>query len=88
MKSNKAMKKELHENGEINNLLLNNIDKFSVQALMMKQEDSPIASNYGMDYSSLNDVNQDASIAQLGLQQTFQNLKNLFVNYTLNNVSN
>lgn len=35
----------------------------------------------------LNDLNM-TDYAQFGLHQTFQNLKNLFVNYSLNNVSN
>jgi hypothetical protein len=75
----------LSDNRDMNNLLLNNLDKFSVEALMMKQENFPAALTLEQ---SLNDINNDASIAQLGLQQTFQNLKNLFVNYSLNNVSN
>jgi hypothetical protein len=80
----------LSENREINNLLLNNFDKFSVEALMMKQENLPaITSALAQDPNALNDLNNgDMTFAQLGLQQTFQNLKNLFVNYSLNNVSN
>lgn len=62
---------------------MNNFDKFSVEALMMKQENFP----QSQDFSAFNEMNND-SLAQLGLQQTFQNLKNLFVNYSLNNVSN
>lgn len=85
------MKKELNlseNNREINNLLLNNFDKFSVEALMMKQENLPvITSALNQDPVTLNE-NGDITFAQLGLQQTFQNLKNLFVNYSLNNVSN
>lgn len=91
VKSEKSVKKEilnLSENREINNLLLNNFDKFSVEALMMKQENLPVISSVmGQDPAS--DINNgDIAFAQLGLQQTFQNLKNLFVNYSLNNVSN
>lgn len=86
------MKKEMNlsENREINNLLLNNFDKFSVEALMMKQENLPvITSALAQDPSALHDLNNgDMTFAQLGLQQTFQNLKNLFVNYSLHNVSN
>lgn len=70
---------------------MNNFDKFSVEALMMKQENFPaISSVLGQDNSAtLADTNHgDATFAQLGLQQTFQNLKNLFVNYSMNNVSN
>jgi len=83
------VKKEPSESKELTmtNLLMNNFDKFSVEALMMKQDNnypSPLSS--GQEYSPLNDT--DVSMAQLGLQQTFQNLKNLFVNYSLNNVSN
>lgn len=66
------------------NLLMNNFDKFSVEALMMKQENFPQV----QDYPALNEMNSGDNFAQLGLQQTFQNLKNLFVNYSLNNVSN
>lgn len=94
IKSEKSGKKEiinLSENREINNLLMNNFDKFSVEALMMKQENFPaIASAMGQDNAaSLTDMNNgDVTFAQLGLQQTFQNLKNLFVNYSMNNVSN
>jgi uncharacterized C2H2 Zn-finger protein len=89
IKSEKSVKKEiiLSENREINNLLLNNFDKFSVEALM-KQENLPaITSVLTQDPNALNDLNSgDVTFAQLGLQQTFQNLKNLFVNYSLNNV--
>lgn len=93
LKTEKSTKKEiinLSENREISNLLLNNFDKFSVEALMMKQENLPaITSALAQDPSALNDMNNgDITFAQLGLQQTFQNLKNLFVNYSLNNVSN
>lgn len=65
------------------NLLMNNFDKFSVEALMMKQENF----QQTPDFPPLSEMNSD-TFAQLGLQQTFQNLKNLFVNYSLNNVSN
>lgn len=84
VKSEKPIKKELNaENREISNLLMNNFDKFSVEALMMKQENFPTIS--GTDHAALNELyTGDISIAQLGLQQTFQNLKNLFVNYSLN----
>lgn len=86
VKSEKSMKKEINlsslsDNREISNLLMNNFDKFSVEALMAKQENLPVIT------SGLNDTG-DMAFAQLGLQQTFQNLKNLFVNYSLNNVSN
>lgn len=89
-KSNKNEKKDIIENSEVNNLLMNNFEKFSVEALMMKRENDPVtASSFiGQDHLNINDINNDISIAHLGLQQTFQNLKNLFVNYTLNNVSN
>jgi len=89
-KSEKSINKEiiLSDNREISNLLLNNFDKFSVEALMMKQENLPVISSVlGQDPGVLTD-NGDIAFAQLGLQQTFQNLKNLFVNYSLNNVSN
>lgn len=88
-KSNKVtIKKEPSESKELNmtNLLMNNFDKFSVEALMMKQDNNYPSPISGQEFSSLND--NEVSIAQLGLQQTFQNLKNLFVNYSLNNVSN
>lgn len=65
------------------NLLMNNFDKFSVEALMMKQENFQQA----QEFPPLSEMNSD-TFAQLGLQQTFQNLKNLFTNYSLNNVSN
>ena len=91
VKSDKPLKKEINlsaENREISNLLMNNFDKFSVEALMMKQENLPVISSVlgGQDHASLTDTGD--AFAQLGLQQTFQNLKNLFVNYSLNNVSN
>jgi hypothetical protein len=92
VKSDKpTIKKELSDNREISNLLMNNFDKFSVEALMMKQENLPAISSVlgGQDGATLADMNNgDVAFAQLGLQQTFQNLKNLFVNYSLNNVSN
>lgn len=93
LKSEKAVKKEisLSDNREMTNLLMNNFDKFSVEALMMKQENlSPaITSALAQEHTALTDINSgDIAFAQLGLQQTFQNLKNLFVNYSLNNVSN
>lgn len=71
------------ERARYESLLMNNFDKFSVEALMMKQENFP----QSQDFPAFNEMNND-SLAQLGLQQTFQNLKNLFVNYSLNNVSN
>jgi len=88
-----APRKEINlsESRDINNLLMNNFDKFSVEALMMKQENFPaIAGALGQDQAAaLNELNSgDVTFAQLGLQQTFQNLKNLFVNYSMNNVSN
>lgn len=81
------IKKEfsLAENREINNVLMNNFDKFSVEALMMKQENLPAIQSA---LAAQDPENGDITFAQLGLQQTFQNLKNLFVNYSLNNVSN
>lgn len=84
IKSEKSMKKELNlsDSRDINNLLMNNFDKFSVEALMMKQENVQV-----LDHPAITDTG-DVAFAQLGLQQTFQNLKNLFVNYSLNNVSN
>jgi hypothetical protein len=83
-----TVKKEPSESKELTmtNLLMNNFDKFSVEALMMKQDNNYPSPLSGQEYSPLNDT--DVSMAQLGLQQTFQNLKNLFVNYSLNNVSN
>lgn len=76
------------ENREITNLLMNNFDKFSVEALMMKQENAlPVISNV-IGTEQFNEMNNGEHLAHLGLQQTFQNLKNLFVNYSLNNVSN
>lgn len=91
VKSEKSIKKEINfsDNREINNLLMNNFDKFSVEALMMKQENLPSitsAISLAQDPTDLN--SGDIAFAQMGLQQTFQNLKNLFVNYSLNNVSN
>lgn len=94
IKTEKLVKKELNnlsENREINNLFMNNFDKFSVEALMMKQENFPIISSVlGQDNAAAftETNNGDVTFAQLGLQQTFQNLKNLFVNYSMNNVSN
>ena len=97
--TNKTVKKEGKPDAkDLSNLFINNFDKFSVEALMMKQENLP--SGFGEQTNELNDVSiahlglqqtalsDDVSMAHLGLQQTFQNLKNLFVNYTLNNVSN
>lgn len=93
------IKKEKSDSKDLSNLLLNNFDKFSVEALMMKQENLPSGlepaselsdvsfAHLGLQQTALSELNNDA-MAQLGLQQTFQNLKNLFVNYTLNNVSN
>lgn len=89
-----AVKEEILENNrDIKNIL----DKFSVEALMMKQEnfqpsDLPLMITNVTGASAgtempLNDLNIP-DYTQLGLQQTFQNLKNLFVNYSLNNVSN
>lgn len=88
-----SVKKEsnnIAENREITNLLMNNFDKFSVEALMMKQENAlPVISNViGADQLSEMANNGEVPFAHLGLQQTFQNLKNLFVSYSLNNVSN
>lgn len=92
VKSEKTGKKEIvfSENREINTMLMNNFDKFSVEALMMKQENFPaISSVLGQEgAAALTDANNSDAFAQLGLQQTFQNLKNLFVNYSMNNVSN
>jgi hypothetical protein len=94
IKTEKSVKKEiinLTENREINNLLMNNFDKFSVEALMMKQENFPgfTGALTQENATTLTDMNNgDVTFAQLGLQQTFQNLKNLFVNYSMNNVSN
>lgn len=84
IKSEKSLKKELNlsDSRDINNLLMNNFDKFSVEALMMKQENLHVH-----EHPAITDTG-DVAFAQLGLQQTFQNLKNLFVNYSLNNVSN
>lgn len=82
------------DNREISNLLMNNFDKFSVEALMMKQENLPaLQSALSQEHAgAITDMNSagggDIAFAHLGLQQTFQNLKNLFVNYSLNNVSN
>lgn len=89
VKSEKSIKTEINlETRDINNLLMNNFDKFSVEALMMKQENIPVLTSVmGQDHVPLSDTG-DISFTQLGLQQTFQNLKNLFVNYSLNNVSN
>ncbi|KAG5670102.1 hypothetical protein PVAND_000385 [Polypedilum vanderplanki] len=98
-KSGSNVKKDKPENKDLSNLFINNFDKFSVEALMMKQENLPSAfeqtnelndvsiAHLGLPPTALSELNSDA-MAQLGLQQTFQNLKNLFVNYTLNNVSN
>lgn len=88
MKLENLIKDEMNmsgsENREIKHLFTN-FDKFSVEALMMKQE--AIAGTLsGQDSPDLSAG--EIGIAQLGLQQTFQNLKNLFVNYSLNNVSN
>lgn len=94
IKTEKTVKKEIlnmSENREISNLLMNNFDKFSVEALMMKQETFPAITSALVhnNTSALSDTSQgDVTFAQLGLQQTFQNLKNLFVNYSMNNVSN
>lgn len=93
LKPEKSVKKEnnLADNREMTNFVMNNFDKFSVEALMMKQENlSPaITSALAQEHTALTDINSgDIAFAQLGLQQTFQNLKNLFVNYSLNNVSN
>lgn len=93
VKSEKSTKKEIvfSENRELNNMLMNNFDKFSVEALMMKQENFPAISSVLSQEgaAALTDANNsDVAFAQLGLQQTFQNLKNLFVNYSMNNVSN
>jgi hypothetical protein len=94
-----AVKKEKQDSKDLSNLFINNFDKFSVEALMMKQENLPSGfeqtselgdvsiAHLGLQQTALSELNNDA-MAQLGLQQTFQNLKNLFVNYTLNNVSN
>lgn len=68
---------------------MNNFDKFSVEALMMKQENAlPVISNVIGAEQFAHEMNNGEQFAHLGLQQTFQNLKNLFVNYSLNNVSN
>ncbi|CRK89085.1 CLUMA_CG002584, isoform A [Clunio marinus] len=88
IKSEKAVKKEINitENREINNLLLNNFDKFSVEALMMKQDNLPVISSVlgGQDPVAFpENYNGDMTFAQLGLQQTFQNLKNLFISFAV-----
>lgn len=93
------------EASENNREMKNMLDKFSVEALMMKQDsDNPISITANdikienplmisnvmgsiVNDMPLNDLNM-TDYAQFGLHQTFQNLKNLFVNYSLNNVSN
>lgn len=83
-KAESSFDKNRDDRVRFENLLMNNFDKFSVEALMMKQENFPQAP----DFPTLNELGSNDTFAQLGLQQTFQNLKNLFVNYSLNNVSN
>jgi uncharacterized C2H2 Zn-finger protein len=66
-----------------NRIHASNANRFSVDALMMKPElpmvDFPASlDEYGLKYAG----------AQLGMHQTFQNLKSLFVNYALNNIPN
>lgn len=64
-----------------------NADRFSVDALMMKQE---TAEPTPIDFSYPHGADEgDAAKAQTdSLQRTFQNLKYLFVNYAMNNVPN
>lgn len=74
-------------------------DRFSVEALMMKQEQPdvpcvPIDFSYHHhpNNSSTNTTptseESDTKMQTDALQQTFQNLKYLFVNYAMNNVPN
>lgn len=58
--------------------------QFSVEALMMKQENGGAQPPSEMPFTDFN-IND---YAQMGLHHTFQNLQKLFVNYSLNNVSN
>lgn len=70
------------------------VDRFSVEALMMKQEPidttlAPIDFSYHQNLPNPAIGGEDAEKMQTdALQQTFQNLKYLFVNYAMNNVPN
>lgn len=65
-----------------------NADRFSVEALMMKQEpteSAPIDFSYPHVGAG---IEEDVKAQTDSLQRTFQNLKYLFVNYAMNNVPN
>lgn len=66
-----------------------NADRFSVEALMMKQE--PVESGpIDFSYPHVPGIvmEEDVKAQTDSLQRTFQNLKYLFVNYAMNNVPN
>lgn len=66
---------------------LTNADRFSVEALMMKQEPQEPAAPLDFSYPHFVDEDVNAQTTDT-LQRTFQNLKYLFVNYAMNNVPN
>lgn len=67
-----------------------NADRFSVDALMMKQEVPDL--NVPLDFSNTStfddELGHKVQQPDYTLQRTFQNLKYLFVNYAMNNVPN
>lgn len=69
-----------------------NVDRFSVDALMMKQEMPDINNMVPLDFShaATDDGTFDPNKIQsdITLQRTFQNLKYLFTNFAMNNVPN
>lgn len=65
---------------------ITNADRFSVEALMMKQEAiDPAPIDFSYRHAGPDD---DDKAHNDSLQRTFQNLKYLFVNYAMNNVPN
>lgn len=77
---------------------IQNINRFSVDALMMKQEVVPeaaAATNVPLDFSNAHpeeageeEYDEYKIQPDISLQRTFQNLKYLFANYAINNVPN
>uniref|UniRef100_A0A336MKR0 CSON002537 protein n=1 Tax=Culicoides sonorensis TaxID=179676 RepID=A0A336MKR0_CULSO len=72
-----------------------NVDRFSVDALMMKQEMPDNNYMVPLDFSPHPNTNPEENVfdpnkiqSDITLQRTFQNLKYLFTNFAMNNVPN
>ena len=86
IKLERLTKEDMHmSSGSENRDIKAEKNQFSVEALMMKQENGEVVPT--VSEVPYNDFNL-TDYAQLGLHHTFQNLQKLFVNYSLNNVSN